>query len=49
MSLHVFGTVLTARAVAANNRGENEGTTATLQKIIRDGDLFTTVSSESIR
>lgn len=49
MSLHVFGTVLTARAVAANNRGENEGTATTLQKVIRDGDLFTTVSSESIR
>ncbi len=49
MSLHVFGTVLTARAVAANNRGENEGNATTLQKVIRDGDLFTTVSSESIR
>lgn len=49
MSLHVFGTVITARAVAANNRGENEGTATTLQKVIRDGDLFTTVSSESIR
>ena len=49
MSLHVFGTVLTARAVAANNRGENDGTATTLQKVIRDGDLFTTVSSESIR
>lgn len=49
MSLHVFGTVLTTRAVAANNRGENEGTATTLQKIIREGDLYSTVSSEAIR
>ncbi|MEZ6132515.1 MAG: type I-B CRISPR-associated protein Cas7/Cst2/DevR [Planctomycetaceae bacterium] len=49
MSLHVFGTILTARAVAANNRGENEGNATTLQKVIRDGDLFSTVSSEAIR
>ncbi len=49
MSLHVFGTVLTARAIAANNRGENEGTATTLQKVIRDGDLCSTVSSEAIR
>jgi len=49
MSLHLFGTVLTTRAVAANNRGENEGTATTLQKIIRNGDLYSTVSSEAIR
>ena len=49
MSLHVFGTILTSRGVAANNRGENEGNSTTLQKVIRDGDLFTTVSSEAIR
>ena len=49
MSLHLFGTILTARAVAANNRGENEGNATTLQKVIRDGDLFSTVSSEAIR
>jgi len=49
MSLHLFGTVLTTRAVAANNRGESEGTATTLQKIIRDGDLYSTVSSEAIR
>jgi len=49
MSVHVFGTVLTTRAVAANNRGENEGTATTLQKIIREGDLYSTVSSEAIR
>ncbi|QDT32300.1 type I-B CRISPR-associated protein Cas7/Cst2/DevR [Thalassoglobus polymorphus] len=49
MSLHVFGTVLTTRAIAANNRGENDGNATTLQKVIRDGDLCTTVSSEAIR
>jgi CRISPR-associated protein Cst2 len=49
MSLHIFGTILTARAVAANNRGENEGNATTLQKVIRGGDLCTTVSSEAIR
>lgn len=49
MSLHLFGSVLTTRAVAANNRGENEGSATTLQKIIRDGDLYSTVSAEAIR
>ena len=49
MSLHLFGTVLTARSVAANNRGENEGNATTLQKIVRDGALFSTVSGEAIR
>jgi CRISPR-associated protein Cst2 len=49
MSLHLVGTVLTTRAGAANNRGENEGTATTLQKIVRDGDLYSTVSSEAIR
>jgi CRISPR-associated protein Cst2 len=49
MTMHLFGTVLTAQAVASNNRGESEGTVATLQKIIRNGDLYSTVSSEAIR
>ncbi|MBM4043290.1 MAG: type I-B CRISPR-associated protein Cas7/Cst2/DevR [Planctomycetes bacterium] len=50
MTMHVFGTVLTAKAVAANNRGENEGgTVSTLQKIIRNGDIYSTVSAEAIR
>ena len=49
MTMHLFGTVLTQQAVAANNRGESEGTVATLQKVIRHGDLYTTVSSEAIR
>src|SRR5271157_6567020 len=49
MTWHMFGTVLTPKAVAANNRGENEGSVSTLQKIIRDGEVYTTVSSEAIR
>ena len=48
MSLHVFGTVVTTQAVAVNNRGENDGTATTLQRIIRDGDLYSTVGSEAI-
>jgi CRISPR-associated protein Cst2 len=47
--MHLFGTVLTPQAVAHNNRGESEGTVSTLQKVIRDGDIYSTVSSEAIR
>jgi CRISPR-associated protein Cst2 len=49
MTMHLFGTVLTPQAVAHNNRGESEGTVSTLQKVIRDGELYSTVSSEAIR
>jgi CRISPR-associated protein Cst2 len=49
MTIHLFGTVLTPQAVAHNNRGESEGTVSTLQKVIRDGDVYSTVSSEAIR
>jgi CRISPR-associated protein Cst2 len=49
MTMHLFGTALTAQAVAHNNRGESEGTVSTLQKVIRNGDLYSTVSSEAIR
>lgn len=49
MTMHLFGTILTPQAVASNNRGESEGTVATLQKVIRDGDLYSTVSSEAVR
>jgi len=49
MTMHLFGTVLTPQSVASNNRGESEGTVATLQKVIRNGDLFSTVSSEAVR
>jgi len=50
MTMHLFGAVLTPQAVAHNNRGESEGgTVSTLQKVIRNGDLYSTVSSEAIR
>jgi len=49
MTMHLFGTILTPQAVAHNNRGESEGTVSTLQKVIRNGDIHSTVSSEAIR
>jgi CRISPR-associated protein Cst2 len=50
MTMHLFGTILTPQAVAHNNRGESEaGTVSTLQKVIRNGDIYSTFSSESIR
>lgn len=49
MTLHLFGAVLTPEGVAANNRGENEGNTTTLQKLLRRGEIISTVSAEAIR
>ncbi len=50
MSMHVFATIVTSTAVAANNRGEGDGSTlSTLQKITRGNDQYTTVSAEAIR
>ena len=49
MSKHLFGMVLTHQGTYANNRGENEGNASTLQKVLRNGELYTTVSSDSIR
>jgi len=49
MTMHLFGDILTAQGIAANNRGENEGTVSTLQKVIRSGEIYTTVSAEAIR
>ena len=49
MSKHLFGMILTHKGTYANNRGENEGNASTLQKLLRNGDLYTTVSAESIR
>ena len=49
MTIHVFGMILTHEGTFSNNRGENEGTTNTLQKIIRNGEQYTTVSAEAIR
>ncbi len=49
MSIHVFGSIVTASGVAANNRGENEGNIATLQKLLWGGQVCSTVSAEAIR
>jgi CRISPR-associated protein Cst2 len=50
MSMHIFATIVTSTAVAANNRGEGDGSTlSTLQKITRGNDQYTTVSAEAIR
>src|SRR4051794_15528664 len=49
MTMHLFGAIATAQGVAANNRGESEGNLATLQKILWQGDVYTTISAEAIR
>lgn len=49
MSTHVFAAFITSQGVAANNRGLTEGNTTTLQKLIWNGQVHTTVSAESIR
>ncbi|MBW7864432.1 MAG: DevR family CRISPR-associated autoregulator [Candidatus Hydrogenedentes bacterium] len=49
MSIHVFGAIVTAPGVAANNRGANEGNITTLQKLLWKGQVHTTVSAEAIR
>jgi len=50
VSQHLFATVVTSTAVAANNRGEGDGSTlSTLQKITCGNDQYTTVSAEAIR
>jgi CRISPR-associated protein Cst2 len=49
MSIHVFGAVVTGLGTAANNRGLTEGNITTLQKLVWDGQVHTTVSAESIR
>jgi CRISPR-associated protein Cst2 len=49
MSLHVFGAIITANGTAANNRGLTEGNTTTIQKLVWNGAVHSTVSAESIR
>jgi CRISPR-associated protein Cst2 len=46
---HLFGNILTNYGTAANNRGENEGNTTTLQKLSWKGDIHSSVSAEAIR
>jgi CRISPR-associated protein Cst2 len=49
MSTHVFGAIVTHHGIAANNRGETDGNVTTLQKLLWQGEVHTTVSAESIR
>ncbi len=49
MSLHVFAAFVTATGTAANNRGLTEGNITTLQKLVWNGQVHTTVSAEAIR
>ena len=49
MSKHLFGLVVTPHGTAANNRGENEGNITTLQKLLWNGEVHTTISAEAIR
>ncbi|MEZ2236652.1 MULTISPECIES: type I-B CRISPR-associated protein Cas7/Cst2/DevR [unclassified Microcoleus] len=50
MSKHLFVTVVTPTAIAANNRGEGDGSTlSTLQKITCGNHQYTTISAEAIR
>ncbi|MGF1496588.1 MAG: type I-B CRISPR-associated protein Cas7/Cst2/DevR [Elainellaceae cyanobacterium] len=50
MAQHFFATVVTPTAIAANNRGEGDGSTlSTLQKVTRGNEEYTTVSAEAIR
>jgi CRISPR-associated protein Cst2 len=50
MSKHLFATIVTPTAIAANNRGEGDGSTlSTLQKITRGNEQYTTISAEAIR
>lgn len=49
MTKHLFGAIITDHGIAANNRGETEGNTTTLQKLLWNGDVHTTISAEAIR
>lgn len=49
MTTHIFANFITDFGTAANNRGETEGNTTTLQKLIWHGNVHTTVSAEAIR
>ena len=49
MGKHLFGLVVTPFGAAANNRGETEGNITTLQKVLWNDEVHTTVSAEAIR
>jgi CRISPR-associated protein Cst2 len=46
---NLYGSILTAYGIAANNRGETEGNISKLQKLLWRGETHTTVSAEAIR
>ncbi|MGL4941813.1 MAG: type I-B CRISPR-associated protein Cas7/Cst2/DevR [Thermoguttaceae bacterium] len=49
MTLHVFANAVTPYGTASNNRGETDGNTTTLQKLVWKSSVHTTVSAEAIR
>lgn len=49
MSQHIFANFITPYGTASNNRGETDGNITTLQKLVWQGRVHTTVSAESIR
>lgn len=49
MSQHLFAAIVTHHGTAANNRGETDGNVTTLQKLLWQGQVHTTVSAEAIR
>lgn len=50
MTKHLFGIVVTPHGTAANNRGDTDsGNISTLQKLLWNGDVHSTVSAEAIR
>jgi CRISPR-associated protein Cst2 len=49
MTIHCFANIITPYGTAANNRGESQGSTTTLQKLLWHGRTHSTVSAEAIR
>ena len=49
MSKHLFAAIITHHGTAANNRGETDGNVTTLQKLLWQGQVHTTVSAEAVR
>lgn len=49
MSQHLFAAIVTHHGTAANNRGESDGNITTLQKLLWQGQVHTTVSAEAVR
>lgn len=49
MSRHLFAAIVTHHGTAANNRGETDGNITTLQKLVWQDQVHSTVSAEAIR